>query len=100
MLEWAAYLKHLQSILLEYDSIGAFGKPTMLRYFQEDLRPFILAELQNEDLELKSFVQILKKVVVPKIKANLQPRITASDMDQQCPWGSQPANTTAAKANS
>ena len=50
MLEWAAHLKHLQSILLAYDPVGAPAKLTMLRYFQEGLRPFILAELQNEDL--------------------------------------------------
>ena len=31
VLDWAAYLEHLQSILLEYDPVGALTKPTMLR---------------------------------------------------------------------
>ena len=71
----------------------------MLRYFQEGLRPFILAELQNEDLKLENFVQIVKKAVVAEAKANLQPRSTTCNMDQHCLQGSRSANTTAAKAS-
>ena len=56
VLEWAAHLKHLQSILLAYDPIGAPAEPTMLRYFREGLRSSILAELQNEDYELENFL--------------------------------------------
>ena len=70
VLEWAAHLEHLQSILLAYDPVGAPAEPTMLRYFREGLRPSILAELQNEDLELESFVQIVKKAVVTKAKTS------------------------------
>lgn len=43
----------------------------MLKYFQKSLRSFILANLQNKDLELKSFIQIMKKTVVAKAKVNL-----------------------------
>ena len=100
MLDWAAHFEHLQSILLEYDPIGAPAKPTILRYFREGLIPSILAELQNEDLELENFVQIIKKAVVAEAKANLRPRATTRDMDQHCPRGSRLAHTTAAKANS
>lgn len=42
----------------------------------------MLAELQNEDLELKSFVQIIKKVIIAKAKVNLRPQVTTWDMDQ------------------
>ena len=56
VLEWAAHLEHLQSILLAYDPVGAPAEPTMLRYFREGLRPSILAELQNEDHELENFL--------------------------------------------
>lgn len=56
MLKWAAHLKHLQSILSEYNPVGAPIKSTMLRYFFEGLKPSILAKLQNKDLELESFV--------------------------------------------
>ena len=55
MLDWAAYLKHLQFILLEYDLAGAPRKPTMLRYFREGLQPSIRINLEYQDLELESF---------------------------------------------
>lgn len=100
MLKWAANLKHLQLILLDYNLIKALAKPTMLKYFQKDLKFFILAKLQNKDLELKSFVQIVKKVVIANAKANLQLWAITQDIDQQCPWGFWPATTTTAKTNS
>lgn len=42
----------------------------MLRYFQKSLRSSILAKLENEDLELEIFIQIMKKTVIAKTKAN------------------------------
>lgn len=56
VLEWAAHLEHLQSILIEYDPVGAPAEPMMLRYFREGLKPSILAELQHQDLELESYI--------------------------------------------
>lgn len=38
----------------------------MLNYFQKGLRPSILAKLQNKDLKVENFVQIIKKAVVGK----------------------------------
>ena len=72
----------------------------MLRYFRKGLRPSILAKLQNDNLKLESFVQIVKKAVIAEAKANLQPRATTCDIDQICFQGSWPANTIAAKVNS
>ena len=99
VLEWAAHFEHLQSILLAYNPVGAPAESTMLRYFREGLRPSILAELQNEDHELESFVQIVKKAVVAEAKANLRSRATTKNMDQHCPRGSRSAHSTAAKAS-
>ena len=59
----------------------------MLRYFQKDLQPSILAKLQNKDLELKNFVQIVKKAVIAKAKANLRSWATTKNIDQHCFWG-------------
>ena len=66
-----AYSKHLQSVLLAYKSVRALAKFTMLRYFWEGLKPSILAKLQNKNLELESVLQIVKKIVIAKAKANL-----------------------------
>lgn len=72
----------------------------MLKYFRKGLRPSILAKLQNKNLELESFVQIIKKAVIAKAKANLWPWATTCDIDQQCTQGFRSTNTTADKASS
>lgn len=55
VLGWAAHLKHLQSILLEYDLVRTLTKPKMVGYFREDLKPSVLAELEYQDLKQESF---------------------------------------------
>ena len=51
MLDRITHLKHLQSIVLEYDPTWASNKPIMLKYFWESLKLSILAELKHWDLE-------------------------------------------------
>ena len=98
VLDWAVHLKHLQSILLEYDPVGASTKPTMLKYFREDLNPSVLAELEHQNLELESFDQMIKKAVNDKAKLALRSHFSTKEMDQNCPRGSRPANSTVAKS--
>ena len=98
VLDWAAHLEHLQSILLEYDPVGAPTKPTMLRYFWEGLKPSVLAELEHRDLKLESFDQMVKKAVNTKAKSALRSRFSTKEMDQNCPRGNRPANSTVAKS--
>ena len=94
MLDSAAHLKHLQSILLEYDLVGVPTEPTMLRYFREGLKPSVLAELEYRDLELESFNQMLKKTVDAEAKSALRPCSSTKEIDQHCPQGNRPANST------
>ena len=98
MLDWAAHLEHLQSILLEYSPVGVPTKPTMLRYFREGLKPSILAELEHRDLKLESFDQIVKKAVDAEAKLTLRPCSSTKKIDQNCPRSSWPANSTIAKS--
>ena len=65
----------------------------MLRYFWEDLNPFILAELEHHDLELESFDQIIKKIVDSIAKAAFQPYSSIRKIDQYCPCNNWPANS-------
>ena len=44
--DYASHLQHLQSILVEIDTIGAPNEPTMICYFQEGLKPFIKVEME------------------------------------------------------
>ena len=87
MLDWAAHLEHLQSILLEYDPVGASTKPRMLKYSREGLKSSILAELEHPDLELENFDQMVKKAVDTEAKSALRPRSSTKEMDQHCPRG-------------
>ena len=66
----------------------------MLRYFWKSLKPFILAELEHRDLELESFDQMVKKAVDAEAKSALRPRSSTKEMDQHCPRGNRPANST------
>ena len=100
VLDWAAYLEHLQSILLEYDPVGAPTKPTMLRYFRKGLKPSVLAELEYQDLELESFDQMVKKTVDVKTKSALWPCSNTKKIDQNCPRSNRPAHSTISKSQS
>ena len=81
MFDWTAHLEHLQSILLKYDLVGASTKSTILRYFREDLKPSILAELEYRDLELKIFDQMVKKAINDEAKAALRPCSSTKKID-------------------
>ena len=81
VLDWTAHLEQLQSILLEYNPVGAPIKPTILRYFWESLKPSILAELEHRDLELESFDQMVKKAIDAEAKSALCPRSSTKEMD-------------------
>ena len=71
VLDWAAHLGHLQSILLEYNPVRAPTKLTMLRYFRKGLKLSVLAELEHQDLELEDFDQMVKKTVNAEAKLAL-----------------------------
>ena len=98
VLDWAAHLEHLQSILLEYDWVGALTEPIMLRYFWESLKLSVLAELKHWNLELESFDQMVKKAVNAEPKSALRPRSSTKKMDQNCLQGNRPGNSTIAKS--
>lgn len=99
MLEWVAYLEYLQSILLDYDPMRAHLEPMMVKYFQEGLWPSILAEVHHDNLEVESFVQIVRKAVVAEVKANLQFRASVQDMDQHCIQGLRLVHIIVAKSS-
>ena len=44
--DWAAHLKYLQSILIEFDFKCARKEGTMIRYFQEGFRPSVSVKIE------------------------------------------------------
>ena len=68
--------------MLEYDLVGVPTQPTIPKYFQKDLKRFILAELKYQDLELEHFNQMIKKAINIEAKIALQPHFSIPKIDQ------------------
>ena len=64
--DWAFHLKHLQSILQEYDPVAAPTEVTMVRYFEEGLKPSIKAEMDQDDSQLIDYEELVAKTVRPR----------------------------------
>ena len=84
--------------MLEYNLVGTSTEFIILKYFRKDLKPFVLAKPEHQDLELESFDQMVKKAINAKAKAVLQPRSNTKKIDHTYPHGNRPANFTVAKS--
>ena len=91
--DWASHLEHLQSILVEFDADGALVKSNLIRFFREGLKPSIKAQIEPRSQEYDSWDELVKKTVVAKAKANLQPSYYSRDMDNRCPKGNRLSHT-------
>ena len=70
----------------------------MIRYFREGLRPSIRVEMQQHGRD--SFEDTIQKAVDAEAKTALRTRSVTREIDQHCPQGTRPANSTAAKSQS
>ena len=95
--DWASHLEHLQSILQEYDPVAAPTEVTMVKYFKEDLKPSIKAEMDQDDSQLVDYEELVAKVVRAKAKAGLRPSFYVRETDLSYLRGNRPAHTTAHK---
>ena len=95
--DWASHLKHLQSILQEYDLVAAPTEVTMVRYFEEDLKPSIKAEMDQDNSQLIDYEGLVAKAVRAEAKAGLRPSFYVRETDLSCLRGNRPAHTTAHK---
>ncbi len=84
--DWAAHLKHLQSILLEFDANNALGEDQLGRTFYDGLRPSIKLWIVNigEDMPWDDQIKIANKA---EARARIQ---GSTHLDQQCPKGKRP----------
>ena len=94
---WASHFKHFQSILMEFDPAAAPTELTMVRYFEEDLKPSIKAEMDQDATHLDNYEELVAKAVRAETKAGLRPCSYMRETDIQVLRGSRPAHTTAHK---
>ncbi len=84
--DWAAHLKHLQSILREFHTECAQSESLLGRYFYEGLRPSIKLWIDEESQEQLGWDNLIKKATKAEAKAKLQGP-SSRDLDQRCPRG-------------
>ncbi len=61
ILDWAAYLEHLQAVLKEFDPTVALNETILIRYFREELRPSIRAQLDYWGRDLDGWEEVVEK---------------------------------------
>ena len=95
--DWASHLEHLQSILMEFDPAAAPTESTMVRYFEEGLKPSIKAEMNQDATHLDDYKELVAKAVRAKAKADLRPSSYMREANLQVLRGNRPTYTTTHK---
>ena len=90
---WASHLEHFQSILMKFDPAAASTESTMVRYFEEGLKPSIKAEIDQDNFQLIDYEELVAKAVRAEAKASLRPSSYMRKTDLSCLRGNRPAHT-------
>lgn len=90
VMDWAAHLEHLQSILKEFDPSAVPNEETLIRYFRDGLRPSIRAQLDERGRHLDNWEEAIEKAVDPEAKAARQPTSRTKEIDSRCARGHRP----------
>ena len=79
--DWASYLEHLQSILMEFDLAAAPTESTMVKYFEEGLKLSIKAKMDRDAIHLDDYEELVAKAVRAKAKAGLRSSFYVRETD-------------------
>ena len=85
VMDWAAHLEHLQTVLKEFDPAAAPTKEVLIRYFCDGLRPSIGAQTDERGQDLDTWEKAIKKAIDAEAKAARQPESLMKEMDNCCP---------------
>ena len=96
---WASHLEHPQSILIEFDPAIAPTESTIVRYFEEGLKPSIKAEIYLDVTYLDDYEELVSKAVRAETKAGLQPSSYVREANLQVFRGSRLTHTAAHKVH-
>ena len=78
---------------MEFDLATAPTESTMVRYFEEGLKPSIKVEIDQDATHLDNYKELVAKTVRAKAKAGLQPSFYVRETDLQILQESQPIHT-------
>ena len=80
-MELAAHLKHLQTVLREFDPAATPNEEVLIWYFCNSLRPFIRAQIDKQSKERDIWKEAIKKAIDAEAKAVRQPQSLIRKMD-------------------
>ena len=84
-MDWAAHLKHLQTVFQEFDANAVISEPVLICLFRNGLRPSIRAQAEQKDHWKDTWDQAIKKAITTKTKAALKLPLWVREMDACCP---------------
>ena len=70
------------SILIEFNPVAASTESTIVRYFEEGLKPSIKAEKNQDSSHLDDYEGLVVKAIRVKAKADLRPSSYAQENNQ------------------
>ena len=79
---------------MKFDLAAAPTESTMVRYFEESLKPSIKAEIDQNATHLDDYEELIVKTVRAEAKAGLWPSSYIRETDIQVLQGNRPAHTT------
>ena len=82
---------------MEFDPAAAPTESTMVRYFEDGLKPFMKAEMDQDATHLDDYEELVAKAVRAEAKADLQTSSYVRETDLQILRGNRSAHTTAHK---
>ena len=69
----------------------------MICYFQEDLKPSIKVEMEQQDWESTNFEEMVQRAVNAKVKTDLRSSTMVRELDTHCPRGHRRSHNTSSK---
>ena len=67
---------------MDFDPAASPTKSTIVRYFEEDLKPFIKGKIDQDVTHLNNYEKLVAKRVKAETKAGLQPSFHIQESDQ------------------
>ena len=93
VMDWAAHLEHLQTVLKEFNPVTAPTEKVLICYFYDGLRPSIQAQTDERGQDLDIWEEAIKKAINVETKAARQPQSLMNEIDNCYLWGHRPIKT-------
>ena len=81
VMDWAAHLEHLQTVLQEFDANAVISEPVLIRLFRNGLRPSIRAQAKQKGHWKDTWDQAIKKAITAWARAALNLSLCVHEID-------------------